>query len=99
MPWLPQEKPEGVLCELWQQALAKSGAKTVDIAAGLADVLAVKDAVEVLNTKKAAHLAGSCWGKVAVSEIEGEQLIRPICCPLLKNYAEPDILAEPHGTR
>ncbi len=84
MPWLPQEKPEGVLCELWQQALAKSGAKTVDIAAGLADVLAVKDAVEVLNTKKAAHLAGSCWGKVAVSEIEGEHADAPNSLPTVE---------------
>lgn len=84
MPWLLQEKAEGVLCELWQQALAKSGAKTVDIAAGLADVLAVKDAVEVLNTKKAAHLAGSCWGKVAVSEIEGEHADTPNLLPTVE---------------
>ena len=89
-----------MLCELWQQALAKSGAETVDIAAGLADVLAVKDAVEVLNTKKAAHLAGTCWGKVAVSEIEGEQCsCAQSRCPLLRRCAELAVLAEPCGSR
>lgn len=67
-----QEKPEGALCELWQQSLGKAGLDTADIAAGIAEVLSVKDAAEILNTKKAAHLAASCWGKFAVGEIESE---------------------------
>lgn len=67
----PQEKPEGPFAALWLQSLAESGLATVDVAAVLADVMAVKDEDEVKNIKKAAFLAGSTINQFAVTQIEG----------------------------
>lgn len=67
---LTKEKPEGQVCDCWSASCSEAGLETADVAAGLAAVLSCKDAGEVLNVKKAAHLAASCWANVAVSEIE-----------------------------
>lgn len=66
-----QAKAEGPVAALWLQKLAESGLKTVDVAPGLADAMAVKDEEEVKNVKKAAFLISSAMNNFAVGQIEG----------------------------
>lgn len=67
---LLQEKHVGALWEGWSSLLSNSGLETTDIAAGIADVLAVKDPAEILNVKKAALMCASVMKNFAVAEIE-----------------------------
>ena len=53
---LPKDKHEGKVVELFSQLLTDSGIASVDVAAGVAELLSKKDAGEVLNVKKAAML-------------------------------------------
>ena len=66
-----QEKPEGKIAELWQSKLTNSGLATTDAAAGVAQVLAVKDKDEIQNLKRSAHLAASVMHRYAVPTLEG----------------------------
>ncbi len=59
---LPKDKHEGKVAELWGSCCADSGLAFVDASAGFAELLAPKDASEVLNIKKAAML-GAKVGK------------------------------------
>lgn len=66
-----QEKPAGALAEAWNQALADSGLTTVDVAAGLAAAMTVKDDAEIKNVRKAAFLVSSAINNRGVKDIEG----------------------------
>jgi len=65
-----QDKWEGKLAEVWADSLASSGLPMADVAGGLGEVFAAKDAAEVTCVKKAAFLAGSAMQKFFVQELE-----------------------------
>ena len=65
-----QDKWEGKLAELWAERLSESALPTADIAPGLGEVFAAKDAAEVTCVKKAAFLAASAMQKFFVQELE-----------------------------
>ena len=65
-----QDKWEGKLAELWAEELSGSSLPTTDIAPGLGEVFAAKDAAEVTYVKKAAFLAASAMQKFFVQELE-----------------------------
>ena len=67
---LPKDKHEGKMAALFAQLFGgpESGLALVDVSTGVADLLACKDAAEVLNVKKAAMLAS----KVGIKE-EGQK--------------------------
>ncbi len=52
-----KDKHEGKFYPVWQAALEASGIATADVSAGVADLLSIKDAAEVMNVKKASFLA------------------------------------------
>lgn len=58
--------------EAWLARLLQSSLATVDVSAGLAHAMAVKDEEEVKNVKKAAFLASGVLAQFMVKEIEGE---------------------------
>ncbi len=68
---IAQEKLDGKLMGLWS-AQFPGELSTVDIAPALADVMASKDAAEVMNVKKAAFLCSSVVTKYVVLQMEGE---------------------------
>lgn len=70
---LLKEQHTGALVEAWASALRDSGLATVEIAAGLAAAMAVKDEEEIKSVRKAALLASSALTIFTLPEIEGEQ--------------------------
>lgn len=77
MPLMVQEKQAGKVAEAWAAALESRGMLAVDIAAGIAETLGVKDAVEIMNIKKAALLAAKTAKVSLTPKIEGEPLLLP----------------------
>ena len=69
LPCCAQEQPEGKLAAAW--AKAASGLPAVDVAVGMARLLAVKDAAEITHVKRAAYLAGRVIKDYLVAEVEG----------------------------
>lgn len=69
---LRKDKHEGKLHQLWTSTLAEAGLTIVDAAAGLADVLAVKDVAEVVNVKKASLLAAKVRSSKAYTHYDAE---------------------------
>jgi nucleosome binding factor SPN SPT16 subunit len=67
---LPKEKPTGAFASAWLAALAGAGVAVVDVAAGLGEAMAVKDADEIMNVKKAGFLVSSALTKVGLKEVE-----------------------------
>ncbi|KAK2076511.1 hypothetical protein QBZ16_001037 [Prototheca wickerhamii] len=68
---LPRESPTGPTVETWNAALASAGVSLVDVTAGLARAMAVKDEEEIKNIKKAGYLASAVLSSHLVKEIEG----------------------------
>jgi len=67
---LAREKPDGGLSTLWQERAAAAGLEQVDIAPALARLMAVKDAAEITNIKRAAHLSAAVLEKFVVAKME-----------------------------
>jgi len=67
---LAKEKPDGKLAGLWAAAVGDSGLSTVDVSAGLSDVLSCKDEGEVKNVKRASFLLVNAMKGVVVPEME-----------------------------
>ncbi|GFR48098.1 hypothetical protein Agub_g9783 [Astrephomene gubernaculifera] len=67
---LPKDKHTGKLIEVWNAAVANSGLQQVDVNGGVADLLACKDANEILNVKKAALLAAKAMQNWVVPKVE-----------------------------
>lgn len=67
-----QEKPTGKVADAWAAALEARGMQAVDIASGIAEALAVKDAAEIMHIKKAALLAAKTAKVSLTPKIEGE---------------------------
>lgn len=67
---LPKDKHEGKFIELYNNLFSNSGLQTVDVSGGIADVLASKEASEILNVKKAAMLASKAMKDFVVGKIE-----------------------------
>ena len=67
---LAREKPDGGLSTVWQERAAAAGLEQVDIAPALARLMAVKDAAEITNIKRAAHLSAAVLEKFVVAKIE-----------------------------
>ncbi|KAG2482945.1 hypothetical protein HYH03_018170 [Edaphochlamys debaryana] len=70
MGQLAKDKHTGKLMDVWTQAVTDSGLEQVDISGGVADLLACKDANEVLNVKKAALLAAKAMQNWVVPKVE-----------------------------
>lgn len=68
---MPQEKPEGKLADAWAAALESRGVQTVDVAPGIAETLAVKDASEITHIKKASLVAAKAARMSLTPKIEG----------------------------
>eukprot|EP00898_Chlorokybus_atmophyticus_P001471 jgi/Chlat1/2324/Chrsp17S02801 len=68
---LQKETPEGALLTRWSKSLEGTGLRVVDIAAGLADVFATKDAVEVTNIKKAAFMSAGVMKNFVEPKVVG----------------------------
>ena len=66
-----QEKPEGKLADAWAAALESRGVQVVDVAPGIAEALAVKDASEITHIKKAALVAAKAAHMSLTPKIEG----------------------------
>jgi nucleosome binding factor SPN SPT16 subunit len=66
----PKEKPSGAFAEAWFAALESSQLPVVDVAGGVGSVLAVKDADETRNIKKAAYLVSNALQLQGVKDIE-----------------------------
>ena len=66
-----QEKPEGKLADAWAAALESRGVQTVDVAPGIAETLAVKDASEITHIKKASLVAAKAARMSLTPKIEG----------------------------
>lgn len=58
-----KDKHEGKFYPVWQAALEASGIATADVSSGVADLLSIKDAAEVMNVKKASFLAAKVRGR------------------------------------
>lgn len=67
---IAKEAPEGAPAGAWAAALKEAGSATADAAEGIAGLLAVKDAAEILNCKKSAHLAATVLKDFVVPELE-----------------------------
>lgn len=67
---LVKDKHNGKFVEVYNATMAEGGLQIVDVAPGLADLLSVKDANEVLNHKKAAMLASRVLKDFVVGQIE-----------------------------
>ncbi|KAJ4832785.1 FACT complex subunit spt16 [Turnera subulata] len=67
---IAKEAPEGNLLETWVEKLKGAGFELVDVTNGLSDLLAVKDADELINVKKAAYLTFSVMNNVVVPKLE-----------------------------
>ncbi|KAF7100396.1 hypothetical protein CFC21_101920 [Triticum aestivum] len=67
---LAREKPEGKFLEAWSEKLHRSRLKLFDVSSGISELLAVKDATEIMYVKKAAFLAASVMRKYVVSKVE-----------------------------
>uniref|UniRef100_A0ACD5VI28 Uncharacterized protein n=1 Tax=Avena sativa TaxID=4498 RepID=A0ACD5VI28_AVESA len=67
---LAREKPEGKVLEAWSEKLHGSRLKLFDVSSGISELLAVKDAAEIIYVKKAAHLAASVMRKYVVPKVE-----------------------------
>ena len=67
---LSREKPDGGLSTLWHESAASAGLEQVDVAPALARLMAPKDATEITNIKRAAHLSTSVLEKFVVAKIE-----------------------------
>uniref|UniRef100_A0A0D9XZ22 FACT complex subunit n=1 Tax=Leersia perrieri TaxID=77586 RepID=A0A0D9XZ22_9ORYZ len=67
---LAREKPQGKVLEAWSEKLNGSGLRLSDVSSGISDLLAVKDATEIMYVKKAAYLTASVVRKYVVSKLE-----------------------------
>lgn len=67
---LPKDKHSGKFVEAYNTVMSESGLSTVDVAPGFADLLAVKDAGETMNHKKAAMLAARVMKDFVLTKIE-----------------------------
>ncbi|XP_050231916.1 FACT complex subunit SPT16 [Mercurialis annua] len=69
--YIAKEVPEGALLETWNEKLKTAGfEQIVDVTNGFADLLATKDAAEVMNIKKAAFLSCGVMTSVIVPNLE-----------------------------
>eukprot|EP00899_Mesostigma_viride_P015637 jgi/Mesvir1/24074/Mv10796-RA.1 len=64
------EQREGSFVKTWANMLATTGKPTVDITKGLADAMAVKDALAITNVKKAAYMSAMTISNHVVPKIE-----------------------------
>ncbi|KAF0888486.1 hypothetical protein E2562_014723 [Oryza meyeriana var. granulata] len=67
---LAREKPEGKVLEAWSEKLNGSRLRLSDMSSGMSNLLAVKDATEIMYVKKAAYLTASVMRKYIVPELE-----------------------------
>ena len=67
---ISREKPDGGLSALWHSSAAAAGLEQVDIGPALARLMAPKDAAEITNIKRAAHLSASVLEKLVVAKME-----------------------------
>lgn len=67
---LPKDKHTGKFVDVYNSVMAESGMSMVDVASAFADLLAVKDAAEIMNHKKAAMLAARVVKDFVVGKIE-----------------------------
>jgi len=67
-----QEDPEGKVANLWKEKLVEANVSTVDVAAGLAQVFAVKDANGVADAKRSAFLVASVMRSYVTPTIESD---------------------------
>ncbi|KAF2300884.1 hypothetical protein GH714_018015 [Hevea brasiliensis] len=69
--YIAKEAPEGTLLETWAQKLKTAGFQQIaDVTNGFSDLLALKDAEEILNVKKAAYLSVSVMSNVVIPTLE-----------------------------
>lgn len=98
---LAKEKPDGKLAGVWAAAVAASGLATVDVAAGLSDVLSCKDEGEVKNVKRASFLLVNAMKGVVVPEMERiideERKVKHTALSEKTEKVRPPALAVPHA--
>ncbi|KDP40616.1 hypothetical protein JCGZ_24615 [Jatropha curcas] len=69
--YIAKEEPEGTLLETWAEKLKTAGFQKIsDVSNGFSDLLAMKDADEILNVKKAAYLTVNVLTNVVVPNLE-----------------------------
>ena len=66
-----QEQAAGRVAETWDRLQQASGARMVDVAAGIGGLLAVKDAAGLVQVKRAAQLAAGVVSEHVVPTLEG----------------------------